>query len=149
MRSPWPPPWNGCSVTPSCGWAPPRAPPARPRGASTPRATARERAAVRANGVLETALARGGPFDLVYERYSLWSFAAMEYARATGTTGLLEVNAPLVEEQAAHRALVDRGAAEAVAERAFGAGSAPLAGSRPPAAGLAGQAPAPRARPPG
>ena len=92
---------------------------------------ARERAAMRANGVLDTALARGDPFDLVYERYSLWSFAAMEHARTTGTVGLLEVNAPLVEEQAAHRALVDRTAAEAVAERAFGAASALLAVSPP------------------
>jgi glycosyltransferase involved in cell wall biosynthesis len=92
---------------------------------------ARERAALGANAALEAALSRRGPFDLVYERYSLWSFAAMEHASAKGAAGLLEVNAPLVEEQAAHRALVDRAAAEAVAERAFGAASALLPVSRP------------------
>ena len=91
----------------------------------------RERAARLANGLLEDALAARGPFDLVYERYSLWSFAGMEHARASGAAGLLEVNAPLVEEQAVHRGLVDRAAAEAVAARAFGSASALLAVSRP------------------
>lgn len=91
----------------------------------------RERAALRANTALAAALARGGRFDLVYERYSLWSFAGMEHARETGAAGLLEVNAPLVYEQQTHRALVDRAGAEAVAERAFGAASALLAVSRP------------------
>jgi glycosyltransferase involved in cell wall biosynthesis len=79
----------------------------------------RERAALAANDALRGALECAGNFDLVYERYSLWSFAAMEHARAAGVPGLLEVNAPLIEEQAEHRTLVDRGAAEAVARRAF------------------------------
>src|SRR5829696_22643 len=38
----------------------------------------RERAALLANSQLAKALDRHGPFDLVYERHSLWSFAAME-----------------------------------------------------------------------
>jgi len=87
----------------------------------------REQASLAANAALETALARRGPFDLVYERYSLWSFAGMEHARGAGAVGLLEVNAPLVEEQATYRGLVDREAAERVASRAFGAASALLA----------------------
>ena len=90
-------------------------------------AAERERAALAANAALESALARRGPFDVVYERYSLWSFAGMEHARDAGTAGLLEVNAPLVEEQAAHRRLVDRELAERVAGRAFAAASALLA----------------------
>jgi glycosyltransferase involved in cell wall biosynthesis len=40
---------------------------------------------------------------------------------------LLEVNAPLIDEEAAHRGPIDRAAAERVAERAFGAASALLA----------------------
>jgi glycosyltransferase involved in cell wall biosynthesis len=87
----------------------------------------REQASLAANAALESALARRGPFDLVYERYSLWSFAGMEHARGAGAAGLLEVNAPLVEEQATYRGLVDREAAERVAGRAFGAASALLA----------------------
>jgi glycosyltransferase involved in cell wall biosynthesis len=79
----------------------------------------RERAALAANNGLRAALQRAGPFDLVYERYSLWSFAGMRYARESGIPGLLEVNAPLIEEQAEHRGLVDRPAAERVMSRAF------------------------------
>jgi glycosyltransferase involved in cell wall biosynthesis len=97
--------------------------PAPPKGDPA----ARERAALLANGDLGAALERSGPFDLVYERYSLWSAAAMEYARDNGVPGLLEVNAPLIEEQARHRDLVDRAGAERVAARAFGAASALIA----------------------
>lgn len=84
---------------------------------------ARETEAYAANRNLREALRRAGRFDLVYERYSLWSFAAMEHAREAGAAGLLEVNAPLVEEQAAHRALADRARAEHVARRVFTAAS--------------------------
>jgi glycosyltransferase involved in cell wall biosynthesis len=92
--------------------------------------------ALAANGDVYALLEREGLFDLVYERYSLWSFAAMEYARDSGTPGFLEVNAPLISEQAEHRTLVDRFAAERVAERVFGAAAALLAVSREVAAYL-------------
>jgi glycosyltransferase involved in cell wall biosynthesis len=88
---------------------------------------ARERAAVAANDRLNAMLHDRAPFDVVYERYSLWSFAGMEYARREGIPGLLEVNAPLIEEQATHRILVGRPMAETVAARAFGAATAVLA----------------------
>ena len=100
--------------------------PALPKG----ELAAREQASLGANRSLHAALMRQGRFDLVYERYSLWSFAAMEYARATGARGLLEVNAPLIEEQARHRGLVDRASAEQVAARVFAAASNVLAVSR-------------------
>src|SRR2546423_13745685 len=76
---------------------------------------AREKFSLAANQELRASLERVGPFDLIYERYSLWSFAGMEYARASNTPGLLEVNAPLIEEQAEHRGLIDRAGAENVA----------------------------------
>ena len=91
----------------------------------------RERAALAANSLLGSALAREGPFDLVYERYSLWSCTGMQHARDAGIPGVLEVNAPLIEEQARERALEDRDAAERVAHRAFAAARALLAVSRP------------------
>jgi len=75
----------------------------------------RERRALAANAQLAEVLADCGPFDLVYERCSLWSTAALRVARETGVPSVLEVNAPLVEEQARHRDLVDRAGAEAVA----------------------------------
>ena len=97
----------------------------------------REQAALAANRDLRAALERTGSFDLVYERYSLWSFAGMEYARATGEPGLLEVNAPLIEEQAQYRVLVDRASAEQVAERVMGTATALIAVSQEMAAYLA------------
>lgn len=90
----------------------------------------RERAALGANADLRTALGRAGQFDLVYERYSLWSFASMEYALQHDTPGVLEVNAPLIEEQQRYRQLIDRPAAERVATRAFGTASAIVAVSQ-------------------
>jgi len=81
----------------------------------------RERAALEANEDLASRLLLHGPYDLVYERYSLWSFAGMEYALHNGMPSVLEVNAPLIDEQAQHRVLVDRAAAQRVAERSFGA----------------------------
>jgi glycosyltransferase involved in cell wall biosynthesis len=52
------------------------------------------------------ALHRTWPFDLVYERYSLWSTAGVRAARRLGVPVVVEVNAPLVAEQAEFRALV-------------------------------------------
>jgi glycosyltransferase involved in cell wall biosynthesis len=87
----------------------------------------REQKCLLANEPLRATLEREGPFSLVYERHSLWSFAAMEYARASGTPGLLEVNAPLIDEQAEHRGLVDRAGAERATERALTAATALVA----------------------
>lgn len=53
-------------------------------------------------------------YDLVYERYSLFSTAIARTAEA-GIPGILEVNAPLIDEQRTHRVLVD----EALAHRAL------------------------------
>jgi glycosyltransferase involved in cell wall biosynthesis len=83
----------------------------------------REQALLDVNAVLRERLANCGEFGLIYERYSLWSCAGMEFARERGVPSLLEVNAPLVEEQSKHRTLVHRAAAEDVATRAFGAAS--------------------------
>jgi glycosyltransferase involved in cell wall biosynthesis len=81
----------------------------------------RERAALAANAGLTEALRAHGPFDLVYERYSLWSHAAQVAAAADGVPGVLEVNAPLIDEQSRYRSLYDAVSAEAVARLAFAA----------------------------
>src|SRR3989442_4313720 len=62
----------------------------------------------------------------------------MEYARAAGTPGLLEVNAPLIEEQAVHRGLRDTRGAAHVATRVFQAATALVAVSTEGAASLEG-----------
>ncbi|WP_434966871.1 glycosyltransferase family 4 protein [Janibacter indicus] len=71
------------------------------------------------------------PLDLVMERYSLWSDAAMTWARACDVPGVLEVNSPLVDEQAQHRVLADRVGAEAIARRSFDAADSVIAVSEP------------------
>src|SRR5262249_600401 len=81
--------------------------------------TKREQASLAANHELLRALDQHGPFDLVYERYSLFSYSAMEYARGIHAPGVLEVNAPLIQEQAEYRTLIDRAGAEWAARRVF------------------------------
>lgn len=85
-----------------------------------------ERAALIANGALYALLEDAAPFDMVYERYSLWSMSGMQFAQDKRIPGLLEVNAPLVEEQATHRTLVDRDLAQRVARKVFGTASVVL-----------------------
>jgi glycosyltransferase involved in cell wall biosynthesis len=96
----------------------------------------REQAALDANHHLTAALQYEGPFDLVYERYSLWSYAGIEYARMAEAPALLEVNAPLIEEQARFRGLANRSAAERVAHRVFSAATSLIAVSEEVAAYL-------------
>lgn len=83
--------------------------------------TVREKIALSINHDLQLELELAQPFDLVYERYSLWSYSAMESAQNMGIPGILEVNAPLIIEQAQHRTLIHRQEAEKVAKRVFNA----------------------------
>ena len=108
--------------------------PEPPRGDTT----RRERAAMVSAGTVQDALRIAGPFDCVYERYSLWSCAGMEYAESQGIPGILEVNAPLIEEQIRHRELVHREEAERIAARVFAAAHAIIAVSPGVAAYLDG-----------
>jgi glycosyltransferase involved in cell wall biosynthesis len=60
------------------------------------------------NKTIEKALAGLGTeneFDIVYERYSLFSEAGINFARAAGLPFILEVNAPLVLEASRYRKL--------------------------------------------
>lgn len=57
--------------------------------------------------------------DLVYERYALWGRTATRWARRHRVRSILEVNAPLVEEQSRFRQLVHRDAAEVTAHSAL------------------------------
>lgn len=79
----------------------------------------REQALLLANESLSKSLENAGYFDLLYERYSLWSFAGMEFAEEQGIPGVLEVNSPLVEEQSSYRTLIDEKSANRVAKSCF------------------------------
>lgn len=59
------------------------------------------------------------PFDLVYERYSLWSCASMKAARKLKIHSILEVNSPLIEEQIKHREISNLDQAHAIRNDAF------------------------------
>ncbi|MEZ6060691.1 MAG: glycosyltransferase family 4 protein [Planctomycetaceae bacterium] len=72
-----------------------------------------------ANRCLHATLQENGPYDLIYERYSLWSFAAQEYAADNEIPSVLEVNAPLIEEQSRYRTLTEPQLAEELTTRAF------------------------------
>ncbi|KIC47831.1 glycosyltransferase family 4 protein [Tateyamaria sp. ANG-S1] len=74
--------------------------PPAPKGEPTRRA----RALLAANDALTKALDDLQP-DLVYERHALMSYAAMEWATQADRPAVLEINAPLIAEQAAHRKL--------------------------------------------
>jgi starch synthase len=90
--------------------------PAAPSGPGAGRAArvaARERAqADAARRIAERVVADGA--DAVHERYSLFSTALAGITGALGVPGVLEVNAPLIDEQRTHRDLVDESAARAV-----------------------------------
>ncbi|SFG27028.1 Glycosyltransferase involved in cell wall bisynthesis [Palleronia marisminoris] len=80
----------------------------------------RARASLALNAEVEALLGKSAA-DLVYERHALYAHAGMEAARALGVPGILEVNAPLIEEQARHRTLVLPDAAERSARRSMAA----------------------------
>jgi glycosyltransferase involved in cell wall biosynthesis len=72
-----------------------------------------------ANDALTGHLVRNGPYDLVYERYSLWSYGGMQFSRDSHVPGVLEVNAPLIEEQARYREMNAPDFAKQVARQTF------------------------------
>lgn len=90
----------------------------------------RERNLLVANKALSTQLSKHAPFDLVYERYALWEYAATMFARDNHIPSVLEMNAPLIEEQSAHRVLLDRYTAEVVSAKAICAATSVVAVSQ-------------------
>ena len=59
------------------------------------------------------------PFDLLYERHSLWSAAAARKGRELGIPVALELNSPLVQEQRQYRKLVLLDQAEQIEREVF------------------------------
>lgn len=74
------------------------------------------------NFVLSEALQeklRAWPVDLIYERYALFSCAGIRLARELGVPHILEVNAPLAEEQEKMRGLEMKNLAHEMERRIF------------------------------
>ncbi|RWR20684.1 glycosyltransferase family 1 protein [Microbacterium enclense] len=102
----------------------------RVRGTNT---ADRERS-IRAAAAALAAAAIDDGCDLVYERFSLFSDAAAQVAAARGVPAVLEVNAPLIDEQRLHRELIDEQRAVATAHRALSTADVVACVSRPVAA---------------
>lgn len=64
-------------------------------------------------------LALAGDHTLVYERYSLFSEAGARVSERSGAPLVVEVNAPLIDEQREHRSLVDEEVARAATRATF------------------------------
>jgi glycosyltransferase involved in cell wall biosynthesis len=93
----------------------------------------KERAAMAQAEAIEArlcALYRDWPFDLIYERYSLWSAAGCRAAARLGVPVVTEVNAPLVLEQAEFRSLVCEDEARAIEAEVLARSAALAAVSR-------------------
>lgn len=82
-----------------------------------------------ARAVAAKTLARhaAAPFDAVYERYSLWSTAGLEVSRTLRLPFVLEVNAPLRQEQKAYRSLADSAMATRIEREMFAGADAIIA----------------------
>lgn len=97
----------------------------------------RERAQAQAAATLADRVLADG-VDLVYERYSLFSAALAQVVNGAGVPGVLEVNAPLIEEQAAHRDLADVEGAMTTLRRQVTAAASVACVSRPVASWVRG-----------
>ena len=71
------------------------------------------------------------PFDLIYERYSLFSAAGVRAARRLGIPCFVEVNAPLLLEQRRFRKLTSIAEAEAIETEVFETADGVLTVSEP------------------
>jgi glycosyltransferase involved in cell wall biosynthesis len=96
----------------------------------------RELATVAADRRIEAVLAARSDLDLIHERYSLWGGGGIRAADRLGCPSILEVNAPLIEEQATHRALIHVELARAHLRGAVRRATVVTAVSRPVAAWL-------------
>ncbi len=79
----------------------------------------REQYAMQSHNWFMTKLLQEQAFDLVYERYSLWSLTGVEYANQQGIPSILEVNSPLIEEAKNYRGLVNKNQALTIAQHNF------------------------------
>lgn len=68
--------------------------------------------------------------EVVYERFSLFSYAGLELAREIGVPLVVELNAPLVREQSEYRNLVLKGTATELEERVLAGADAVIVVSR-------------------
>ncbi len=88
---------------------------------------AREQWLLDSNAEIRSRLIAHPGVDMIYERHALWADAPMLVAKELGIPGMLEVNSPLVKEQATHRVLHNETDAMACVRRSFQHASAVIA----------------------
>ena len=97
-----------------------------------PKQQAREQQALAYRDTLyRTLLPYVNQYDLVFERYSLWSDVGARLAKATGKPLVLEVNAPLREEATTYRTLHHSEAAQQIEQHQFAVANAVMVVSQP------------------
>tara|TARA_Y100001956_G_scaffold82587_1_gene104140 strand:+ start:1016 stop:2173 length:1158 start_codon:yes stop_codon:yes gene_type:complete len=79
----------------------------------------REQSDIRDNEQTIHQLTKYAPYEFIYERYSLWSHAGMSYGYKHNLPTILEVNAPLIEEQKKYRSLYDEHSAYYISQLCF------------------------------
>jgi len=79
----------------------------------------REQSDIKDNIDILHQLDKHAPYEFIYERYSLWSHAGMSYGDKYNIPTILEVNAPLIEEQKKFRTLHDEQSALDISKRCF------------------------------
>lgn len=93
--------------------------PSRRKIDSKPDRAQREQIAIESYHWFMWKLLQDQPFDLVYERYSLWGRAGVDFAAKKEIPSLLEVNAPLIEEAKNYRGLINESQALSIAQHNF------------------------------
>ncbi|MGF1694907.1 glycosyltransferase family 4 protein [Vibrio lamellibrachiae] len=83
----------------------------------------REQSDIQDNNKVMQELKSLGGLDFIYERYSLWSHAGMTFGYENNIPSILEVNAPLIEEQKKYRGLIDEESAITITRKCFAAAS--------------------------
>ncbi len=83
---------------------------------------AKERRYMASAGAMERAFSSAHEeqaFDFIYERYSLWSAAAINCAERYRIPSIIEVNSPLLEEQKKYRVLANANEASEIENKVF------------------------------
>ena len=112
-------PLNVTKVGPAVGWQPSST---ATNNADAKHARNEHHAMAVSDGALTTLIKRhlSKPFDLIYERYSLWSTAGVRAGRRLGVPVILEVNAPLLYERNQSQKIENENRARSIESEAFG-----------------------------
>lgn len=91
----------------------------------------REKLCIDTNIDLLQLLKNAKKYDFIYERYSLWSYSAIDYAKQNNIPSVLEINSPLIDEEKKYRKLINERAALNIAKKVFNNSSVLTVVSKP------------------